>query len=263
MHGKRTVVGALALVTLMLSTAATAQPPLPHENHYKVYRTLPIPIPRDVGLRDQFGQITVIDPVFDRFSTPAEKHHAGAIWPMVDPLVHLDWWRIFYPQPLRTVIVRDQFGQSPWVVKDARYLLLPSRKNLTGPGAPPPIWNHYLCYEVVTGPIVEQPVLLIDQFGGVQVQVRYAKLLCNPVEKTEFTPSGPVVYPIIDATAHLSCYEILNTVPYGQPITALDQFGFWQTQVLQNDCLCVPALKDHPLPSKPSTWGKIKSLYRG
>jgi hypothetical protein len=259
----RTVVGALALTMLLLSTAAFAQP-LPHENHYKVYHSLPITLVKDVALKDQFGQLTVTDLIFDRFSTPAEKIHEGATYPMVDPLIHQDWWRIHYPQPARTVVVKDQFGQSPWVVGDARYLLLPALKN---PPVPPPpglpVWNHYLCYDVLTGPIVEQPVILIDQFGTASVHVRIAKLLCNPVEKTVFTATGPRVYPIVDATAHLACYEVLNPQPYSQSLTTLDQFGFWQTHLQVNDCLCVPALKDHPLPSKPSTWGKIKSLYRG
>jgi hypothetical protein len=243
-----------------LSNLALAQP-VAHENHYKVYRSTPITIVKDVGLRDQFGPLTVTDLVFDKFSTPADKIHNGQNHPMVNPLVHLDWWHINYPQPSRTVIVTDQFGSGEWVVKDARYLLLPAVKN-AGPGTPPPVWNHYLCYDVVTGPIVNQPVVLIDQFGTAQVHVRYAKLLCNPVEKTVYTATGPVVYPIIDATTHLACYEVLNPQPYAINITAQDQFGFWQTTLQINDCMCVPALKDHPVRTEKSTWGRVKALYQ-
>jgi hypothetical protein len=261
MRTARNVVGALALALMVLSTAAFAQP-LPHENHYKVYRSSPISLSKDVELSDQFGKLTVNNLVFDRFSTPAVKIHQGQTYPMVDPLIHLDWWRIFYPQPPRNVIVTDQFGQKQWTVGAARYLLLPALKNPQSPPPPTvPTWNHYLCYEVLGAQDVNQPVTLIDQFGTVQVFVRRPVFLCNPVAKRVFTATGPVEYPIIDATAHLAVYAF-DRFGLNQSITAYDQFGFWQTPLFETDLLCVPALKDHPVPTTPSTWGKIKSLYR-
>jgi len=255
-------VGALALALLLVAlgvSLAFAQAGLP-ENHYKVYNSSPITIVKPLILQDQFGTFTVTDLVFDKFSTPVEKRHSdGTISPMFDPLIHMDWWRIFSPQPLRTIIGTDQFGQAPWVVKDARYLLLPSLKNLPTPGGGTvPFWNHYVCYEAVSGPLMGQYVVLIDQFGTAQVQVLQPKYFCNPVQKY----ADGVIYPIKDPIVHLACYMVQSADPAGHSITALDQFGFWPTQIYNNDCLCVPALKDHPVKTDRSTWGKVKALYR-
>lgn len=258
--------GAFALTLLTLSWPAShalAQT-LPVENHYLIYNLrTPVDISKTVELRDQFTKITVTNLRFDRFATPAEKFHNGVNYPMVDPSIHQDWWRINSPQPIRTVIVIDQFGSSQWQVQHASYLLLPSLKNQPGPGTPLPTWNHYLCYDVVPpGLFVNQPVVLIDQFGTAQVQVLTARFLCNPVEKRVFTATGTVTYPIIDATAHLACYDVSGPGFPPTPITAYDQFGFWQVQIQEPRCMCVPALKDHPVRTERTTWGQIKALYR-
>jgi hypothetical protein len=248
---------ALALVVSLAATAAFAQP-LPVENHYKVYNNPPIPISKLVGLRDQFGGFSVDVLTFERFATPATKILPdGTVYPMINGEIHMDWWRIAYPQPARTIIVTDQFGKAPWVVGDARYLLVPSLKNVPPPAVVPP-WNHYLCYDALTGPLVGTLVTLVDQFGNVNVRVLQAKYFCNPVEKR----ADGQLYPIIDPNAHLACYQVDNPFPEYHPITTVDQFGYWQTQIDHNDCLCVPALKDYPLATEQSTWGRIKALYR-
>jgi hypothetical protein len=270
MRTTRTIVGALALATLVLSlpaTGALAQPTLPVENHYKCYnlRNVAGNLLQNIQLDDQFGSVTVSNLVFERYATPAEKIHNGVPYPMVDPLIHMDWWRVNTTMPLRYVNVTDQFGTAKWTLAHARYLLVPSLKNPPVPGPPVPTWNHYLCYDVVPPALlINQPVTLIDQFGNVQAQVFTAKFLCNPVKKTVFTPTGPVVYPIIDETAHLACYHVSGSgSPPPLPITAYDQFGLWQDVRLDRyDCMCVPARKEETVPTKPSTWGKIKSLYR-
>ena len=251
---------AIALGLLLVATASVAFaqiPPLP-ENHYKVYLSAPIPISRPLILQDQFGTFTVIEETFDRFSTPTEKRHTdGTVSPIHDPLIHMDWWRIFSPQPERRIIGIDQFGSGEWTVKDAAYLLTPSLKNVTGP-VPIPAWNHYVCYDAIAGPLVGQPVVLIDQFGNAQVQVFHPRFFCNPAQKQ----ADGVIYPIKDPIVHLACYVVENPISSGIPITTTDQFGFWQTQIQLNNCLCVPALKEHPVRTKQSTWGKVKSLYQ-
>ncbi|HET6462228.1 MAG TPA: hypothetical protein VFH33_00385, partial [Candidatus Krumholzibacteria bacterium] len=173
------VVFALTLLVFSWTASRALAQPLPVENHYKVYNLrTPLAIAKPVDLRDQFGQLTVTNLVFEKFATPADKIHNGVTYPMVNPDIHQDWWRINSPQPIRTVIVTDQFGTSSWRVSNATYLVLPSLKNLPGPGAPLPVWNHYLCYDVVApGTLVNQPVVLIDQFGNAQVQVLTARFL--------------------------------------------------------------------------------------
>jgi len=266
MRMTRVLAGAFALTLLTLSwpTSRSSAQVLPVENHYLVYNLrTPMPIAKQVDLRDQFGKVSVTSLVFEKFATPAEKIHNGVVYPMVNPDIHQDWWRINSTQPVRTVIVTDQFGSSKWQVAHASYLLLPSLKNLPGPGTPLPTWNHYLCYDVVPpGLLVDQLVVLKDQFGGVQVQVLHARFLCNPVEKTVRTATGTVTYPIIDATAHLACYDVSGPGFPTTSITAYDQFGFWPVQIQTPNCMCVPALKEEPVRTERSTWGKIKALYR-
>jgi hypothetical protein len=242
---------------------AFAQATLPVENHYKVYNSTAIAISRPLTLLDQFSKLSVFDLSFDRFSTPAEKILPdGTDYPIINDVVHMDWWRILKPQPSKNVvIVTDQFGQGQWLLGSAQYLLTPSLKNVPPDprgGPPPPVWNHYLCYDALKGPLLRQPVTLIDQFGGAKVVVLSARYFCTPVEKND----GGTIYPIIDKTAHLACYLIDDPLPDIHSITTIDQFGFWKTTIAKDDCLCVPALMDTPVPAKESTWGRVKALYR-
>ena len=255
---------ALALVVSLAATAAFAQS-LPAENHYKVYSNFTsVTIAHPVLLTDQFGSMNVVDLKLERFSTPAAKIlDDGTVYPMINPDIHMDWWRIDGPaQPARTVIGTDQFGQAVWTLGNAHYLLLPSLKNTPPPdpkiGPFPPTWNHYLCYDALAGPLVGVHVTLVDQFGNLQAVVLQAKYFCNPVAKNE---NGKIT-PIVDPSAHLACYQLDNAYPGSQAISALDQFGYWHVQIDRSDCLCVPALKDYPVPTKQSTWGRVKALYR-
>lgn len=251
---------------VLLPVLAMAQVGLPAENHYKVYRVQPGALPpvviRPVTLIDQFGIVNVNYLRLEKFANPAEKRHDNQVWPILDPIVHQTWWRIDVPQPVRTVIAIDQFGYGPITLGNAVYLLNPALKNVLPPYTLP-VHNHYLCYEVIGSLPIFKPVILIDQFGTCNVVVVQSKLFCNPVEKREFKADGTVIsYPIIDYIAHLNCYLVDNPIPNFHPVTAIDQFGTWQIDVYQNDCLCVPALKEHILKSQSSTWGGIKALYR-
>jgi hypothetical protein len=138
------------------------------------------------------------------------------------------------------------------------YVLLPSLKN-PAPGERVPTWNHYVCYDVLVGPLLGEPVILVDQFGDVTVQVLQAKYFCNPADKTV----GGKFYPMTDAQAHLACYAVENPDGSTHSVSVLDQFRHFDgVLLLNNDCLCAPAYKDYPVRSEKSTWGKIKSLYR-
>jgi hypothetical protein len=260
---KRFVVGlsALALMQLLLPIgAANGQATLPAENHYKVYGTSSYTFVKPITLIDQFGAINVVDFVLDRFANPATKVLPdGTSYPPVDDKAHQTWWRCFVPQPVRTVVAIDQFGTTPVKLGNAVYLLNPALKNALPPIGPLPVRNHYLCYEVIGSLPLFKIVTLIDQFGiSTNVRILESKLFCNPVEKRE----GALVHPIIDYKAHLNCYRVENPNFVVRSISANDQFGFWQIYTYQNDCLCLPALKEHIVGTSPSTWGQIKALYR-
>ncbi len=263
MEHLRTRVRALGLAAVLplSATVAFAQANLPRENHYKVYRTHPNNTHiTPITLVDQFGPINVSYFVLDRFANPAEKRipETGDVYPIIDPVIHQVWWRIDAPQPPRTVVGIDQFGIAQWHLGDATYLLNPAFKNVTPPVGGLPVWNHYLCYNA-QGPTVGRPVVLIDQFGTCNVVVLFGKLFCNPVEKRHADGRS---FPIIDHVAHLTCYLVNNATPFTRSITAIDQFGFWQLETFENDCLCLPALKEHTIETEESTWGKIKAMYR-
>ena len=250
---------ALAFALVVFTATTALSQPLPSENHYKVYNSTAFTRIDSLNLRDQFGKMVVNDLVFDKFATPTEKILSdGTVYPILRPDIHMDWWRIQVPQPTRTIIVTDQFGQKAWEVGNAAYLLLPALKYVPV-GTPAPTYNHYLCYEVVAGPIYSIPLTLIDQFGTAPVLLLSAKYFCNPVEKT--TGDGQV-FPILDFNAHLAVYSVENSIVDPRSVTTVDQFGYWQTQIFENILMCAPALKDYDLPTERSTWGRIKSLYR-
>jgi len=250
----------LAVVAVTSASVAVAQPELPRENHYKVYHTTPVTIVKPVLLTDQFGAYNAVDFVRVRWSNPATKIHpdTGDEFPPVDPFIHQLWWELFLPpMPARDVVGIDQFGAHTWTLLHPRYLLNPALKNVPPP-AQPPVWNHYLCYEAI-GPPLGRPVILIDQFGTANVVVLHGRWFCNPVEKRHLDGTG--YYPILDYKAHLACYLIQDPNPMAHFITGIDQFGNWQMDIFNDDCLCVPALKEHVVRTEESTWGKIKALY--
>jgi hypothetical protein len=249
----------LVVLTLLSAAVVLAQPGLPPENHYKTYLvTPPVPIVRPIILSDQFGSLTVEDLTLDRFSNPTQKILSdGTVFPILYPDLHRTWWRMQVPQPVRTIVGTDQFGVYPWELKDAVYLLNPALKDDPS-GTEPPIGNHYLCYEALAAPLIQIPVTLADQFITEQVVVLEGKYFCNPVEKID----AGRTYPIVDYIVHLACYRVNNPSLQNWPVYILDQFVTLNTQVYFNDCLCVPALKEHPVPTERSTWGRVKSLYR-
>jgi hypothetical protein len=251
----------LGLVLVLLPIgAANGQATLPNENHYKVYSSSGATFVKDLTLIDQFGVVNVNYLTLDRFANPAEKRLPdGTVYPMVDDTAHQTWWRIYVPLPARTIIAIDQFGTFQLNVSNAVYLLNPALKNAQPPIGALPSRNHYLCYEVIGSLPLYKHVVLVDQFGVcTDVTVLQSKYFCNPVEKRE----GAIDYPIVDYAAHLNCYQVDNPNVLTHAITANDQFGTWAIQTYRNDCLCLPALKEHILGTKPSTWGQIKALYR-
>jgi hypothetical protein len=273
----QTSLAALLFAAVLLPPlTVTGQVTLPSENHFWTYHTgvnhTSFPA---LTLRDQFG--TIVTPaaqggaaVMDFFSTPAEKIHNGQVFPILDPVKHLTWWALGSTQPLRNVIVIDQFGGFSVTVGDTRFLLAPALKSLQGsfplPFPDPPVGNHYLCYQVVDAEPIFEIVDINDQFGThEQVQVLHMQYLCNPVEKTVTLSDGTTkTYPIVDARAHLAVYQVANVQTDFHFISSLDQFGVYNQSIQTGSLayLAVPALKEYSIRTERSTWGQIKALYR-
>jgi hypothetical protein len=223
----------------------------PGVDHYKRYLTQGPSIVGPFILDDQFGGIVVDVAVLTRFATPVSKNNQ----PLLNPQGHQTWWEFAFPQPIRFIIARDQFGEHDWMLGDARYLVLPALKNEPGE---PPIQNHYLCYDA-QGPPIDILVVLEDQFGVETVVVLHGFVFCNPVKKT--LPDG-TAFPIIDRDAHLTCYLVDNPNPHQIPVRVTDQFfADMPLTLFENDCLCLPALKREVIEPGSSQWQRIKALY--
>ena len=219
-------------------------------DHFKVYNVIDAlpPVPIDVVLRDQFGERQAVVEQRRMFSPPVEKmlSAGGGISPIIHHENHLTWYLFEGTAKERTLLVTNQFGaDQEWVVKDPIYLLLPTHKlyvNGLPTGLPPPSGlDHYLCYDVISGPPVGlDGVTLTDQFHQEYVTVRDPLCFCNPANK--IVPDDGL--PIYDKANHLACYDINPKFP--PPLVevwANDQFGDMNFMVLENEYLCVPSTK--------------------
>jgi len=246
------IVSAFSVALALPGNVAHVQP---LHDHFKAYNVTgpPLPVPIDVLLVDQF----VEDPpgvqgVVERlsmFSPPVEKIlPGGEVSPIVNFEDHLMWYNLVGPvdEPQRTLLVTNQFGtDQEWVVKNPILLLLPSWKVQvngapTGHPAPADV-DHYLCYEVISGPPVGlDGVTLTDQFHQEFVTVGDPMVFCNPVDKV-LPDDGVGIY---DNENHLACYDISpHLLPIPLEVWALDQFDGSIFNVLENQYLCVPSTK--------------------
>ena len=240
-----------AWATCFLWTNGSAQTVIP-ENHYLVYDVPEVyNFSTPVSLVDQFGCYCVFGLELDKFANPVNKNGEG----YYNQTVHHTWWKFHQPQTVWRTAISNQFGDQVWQVKDGRYLLLPALKNTPGT---PPLANHYKCYDA-TGPAVNIPVTLTDQFGTYCMTATEVVIFCNPTTKCI---QGGQTEPIIEPSAHLACYKLEPTLSTCYSATAYDQFGDWQVTLQQPCWLCLPTDKLSTVPAEPSTWGKIKALYK-
>ena len=215
---------AAALAVVLAPAVVEAQPvPTFSIDHYVVYRNNALStVFAPVTLRDQFGQSTHVIGNNDAFAVPTDKNGEGVF----DPRLHYMWWRITSPSPdpVREVVIENQFGAFPITVRDAAFLLTPTFKNPQPAEQPPDATNdHYKCY-LTEGDNVNITVLLGNQYGlTTDIAVR-PDLLCNPVEKEL---SDGTIFPINKPNEHLVCYVLANQTPISAQPIAIDQFGLW------------------------------------
>lgn len=250
------VLVSIAALSLATGTAFAQNGPLSTENHYKVYDvTDTVGVAGPVTLSDQWSEVVLTGITLEKFGIPVEKHIVdGQTYPVVDSLRHYTWWAFQHPELVRRVDVLDQFDGYSWRLRDSRYLLTPAAKM----EATIPVGNHYKCYEADRAPVVNITVGLVDQVDSVGVVVLVGKYFCNPVEKT----FDGVTYPIVDPLVHLTCYEVQNDTSYAVTYFVSDQFGDRNIILGPNRYLCLPAEKGTWVGTEPSTWGRIKALYR-
>jgi len=245
----------IACAVTPLTGLADAQTDGPEkfENHELVYAVHPpYSVTDTVLVIDQFGAYRPDSLTMDRYGVPVLKNGEG----VVDPLRFHTWWLMHppNPEPIRSVLLDNQFGTQELTVGDGRYLLLPALKNDTNND--PPRANHYECYDA-DGPPVDVLVSLNDQFGGHEAFVTRPLFFCNPAEKRH----GDEIYQI-EYEAYLTCYELEPPPTLFEWILALDQFGTWDIELMTAEWLCVPTEKFDVVPSRDASWGTIKARYR-
>ena len=242
------VISVLACAVAMLALQVNLGYAQNHD-HFKTYNVTPFPLvaPIPVTLEDQFGPVEGQVDGITMFSNPVVKElPGGEVSPIADPNNHLTWYPFMGLAGPHTILVSNQFGgDQKMTVENFNFILLPAWKMLINgqptPHDHPSILDHYVCYDVTSGPPVGLAnVTLTDQFHQEIVEVGDPRVFCNPADK--IIPDDGL--PMYDPDNHLACYDIIPHV--GAPpleVWANDQFGDSMFMVLQNELLCVPSTK--------------------
>jgi hypothetical protein len=199
-----------------------------------------------VSLLTQFGLEEIVEVLAgEALCAPALKNHE----PGDLTVPHERCFRINEPPPGYVVNLTTQFGRLENVaVGPGYYLCAPASKTTMPPPPTEPAEPHYKCY-LITGPAVNQTVLVESQFtpaGGVPAVVGAPTLLC--------LPAGKNGAPIPNAW-HEVCYATSLPPPTLNPYYVRTQFGAEQVFVDMGQMLCAPAVKEvvGPTPTPTAT----------
>jgi hypothetical protein len=156
---------------------------------------------------------------------------------------HFNWYAIEQeqPEPRRTVRFRNQFGEHSVIIRDPRFLMVPTQKISHEGSEFPESLDHYKCYEVIEVNTAPQPpvVKLEDQFGSGEAQVRKPRFFCLPVMKER---EGGEVTDINNEEDHLAVYDI-SPEDRELEIEVKDQFDSRALKVNRSVFLAVPSVK--------------------
>jgi hypothetical protein len=151
----------------------------------------------------------------------------------------------------RSVTLTDQFESRTTNVLKGTVLCNPARK-----GAEPAVLNkhdHLRCYQTDRGPIVGATVLLRNQFGPFQADVREANGLCLPstkqIVKGKKPPRPPKQTFKVD---HFQCYRIRPSGNFkARTVSIRDQFGARKVTLGKPFQLCAPTTKNRSVVRDP------------
>jgi hypothetical protein len=218
-------------------------------DHYLFWRTYRAGVQQPVRVQGQFdgdAWETLLLHV-EYLGNPATKQRDGReVEPVHHPQIHLLAYELSErrPAPPSGVQVRNQFTRDDWTdwqLGVSRYLLIPARKAKGGEpdpdGPPPPRVDHFLCYEVLEGPAVEESVWVVDQFGESRIEYLRPILLGVPCDKN----GEGVLHPDV----HLAIYEIAPGVkpPTTIGVRTADQLRRLELSAIESVWLGVPSLK--------------------
>ena len=205
---------------------------------------------REVDLTDQFGSGVFEVKKPKRLYNSVDKNGEG----ISDLITHLVGYKISTEddeeedEVIANVLVTNQFGDITLDVEEAKFLLVPSVKDLNSP--PPELGStlvdHYKCYNVEvtegTPEFERRRVSVLDpNFDENRIlEVKNPKLLCNPVDKN----GGG----IIDEENHLLCYDVKPVKgeqkhEKRKSVFTNNQFGPEQLDTKKEKELCLPSMK--------------------
>ena len=172
-------------------------------DYFKIYDVEDRQAQADVLLQGQFdkrGQKMRLA-LLDFFANPVSKNGQ----PLFDKNAHLSWYRGLQAQePMRRVVVENQFGRFDIRTGSGYGLLVPSQKVEAGSEFPKAL-DHYKVYRLVdVEQVPDVRLKLRDQFGTEEVALRVPMYFAVPVVKTY----GDKKYPIQNARAHLLVFGI-------------------------------------------------------
>jgi hypothetical protein len=174
--------------------------------------------------------------LLDFFANPVSKNGER----IYDKNAHLTWYRGLQAQePMRQVVVENQFGKFDIRTGTGYGLLVPSQKVEAGSVFPKAL-DHYKVYRLVD---VEQvpniKLKLRDQFGADEVALSFPMYFAVPVMKK----FGDRSYPIQNKRAHLLIFSITPRSAQKQ-ITLRNQFARGvAVRVVRSVMLAAPSLK--------------------
>lgn len=169
------------------------------------------------------------------FGNPVSKNQE----PIYNRNAHLTWYQLYQPipEPTRTVVIKNQFGQQEIVIGRPFALLAPALKQERGSQFPVKL-DHFKLYKVLEGQPVDQSVALQDQFSSDEVRIICPIAFGVPVKKQYQEHEAPLYNP----DAHLLIYRITpRSVQQARPVR--DQFGKRFLSFLRSVALAVPSVK--------------------
>lgn len=209
-------------------------------DHFKFYEVQPYSTPASPELKGQFDVIArpFALGLLQQFANPVSKNGEG----IKNRNHHLTAYDIATtrPDPVREVVLENQFGRQEIRIGAVSFLLVPAHKMEPGIDFPKDL-DHYKCYHVLNAPVPDRIVSLKDQFDNEEkVQVWEPRHFCVPCVKTY----GGKTYDIINPDDHLTLYRIVSK-EYHLARNVQDQFQKKPIQlaITRSAGLAVPSVK--------------------
>jgi hypothetical protein len=223
---------AITALTLAFPLSLRAKTQL---DHFTVYVVPNSPSPDSVSVKGQFDRTLNTTRIKDLsfYSTRVDKKREG----IIDKNAHLAWHACLQgANPMREVVISNQFGRQTLILGQPRFLLVPSAPK--GAAISQKL-DHYLAYEVLkaSGPNISPVSLADDLLTSANVAVGKPKFFCVPVLKVHKDKK----FPIHDPRDHLTVYEVAPAKARGFAIN--DQLGTFKFPSAVRRLLGVPTVK--------------------